>query len=145
MEEILITKLHGYIIQSHPDLIITLQQDGEVMSYLKDKVATADDLIDQLQSEEKPSYIIEERCLEFLTKDLWPPRFRYLLSVLEEEFEKDYYSFRENGILTYEVINLIESCAPIFETLGFTSDKEENRDLRYAITGAIKEYLDNNK
>lgn len=142
MQAVLIEKLHGYIIHNNLDLLLSLQQEGKVSSYLQEKVATADELLSQLQSANTPPYIIEEQCLEFLTKDLRPSKFSYLLSVLEEDFEKEYQAFKESGILTYEVINLIEACAPVFETLGFASDNENDRHLRYAITGAIKEYLD---
>ncbi|MEO7983879.1 MAG: hypothetical protein ABI688_07345 [Bacteroidota bacterium] len=145
MQAVLIEKLHGYIIHNNLDLLISLQQEGKIGSYLQEKVAIADDLISQLQSANTPIYIIEEACLEFLTKDLRPSKFTYLLVALEEDFEKEYHRFKESGILTYEVINLIEACTPIFETSGFTSDNEDDRHLRYAITGAIKEYLDKNK
>ncbi len=138
MQAVLIEKLHGYIIHNNLDLLISLQQEGKVSSYLQEKVATADDLLNQLQLENTP----EEQCLEFLTKDLRPSKFNYLLVALEEDFEMEYHRFKESGILTYEVINLIEACTPVFETLGFTSDHEDDRHLRYAITGAIKEYLD---
>lgn len=142
MQAVLIEKLHGYIIHNNLDLLISLQQEGKVSSYLQEKVATANDLLSQLQSLNTPPYIIEEQCLEFLTKDLRPSKFNYLLAALEEDFETDYQRFKESGILTYEVINLIEACASVFETLEFTSASEDDRHLRYAITGAIKEYLD---
>ncbi|MES2329801.1 MAG: hypothetical protein V4539_09380 [Bacteroidota bacterium] len=142
MQAVLIEKLHGYIIHNNLDLLISLQQEGKVSSYLQEKVATADELLSQLQSLNTPPYIIEEQCLEFLTKDLRPSKFNYLLAALEEDFETDYQRFKESGILTYEVINLIEACTPVFETLGFASANEDDRHLRYAITGAIKEYLD---
>ncbi len=142
MQAVLIEKLHGYIIHNNLDLLISLQQEGKVSSYLQEKVTTADDLLSQLQSANAPLYIIEEQCLEFLTMDLRPSKFNYLLAALEEAFETEYHRFKENGILTYEVINLIEACTPVFETLGFTYDNEDDRPLRYAITGAIKENLD---
>lgn len=142
MQEILIEKLHEYIINNNLDLLIELQQDSKVNSYIQEKVATTDELINQLQSENTPSYIIEEQCLDFLTKDLRPSKFNYLLMVLEEDFERDYQQFREAGILTYETINLIAACNSVFEALGFTTDNEDDKQLRYAITGIVKEYLD---
>ncbi len=142
MQAVLIEKLHWYAIHNNLDLLISLQQEGKVNSYLQEKMATANDLLSQLQSANTPPYIIEEQCLEFLTKDLRPSKFNYLLAALEEDSETDYKRFKESGILTYEVINLIGACTPIFETLGFASANEDDRHLRYAITGAIKEYLD---
>lgn len=145
MREFLITKLHEYIIHNNLDMLISLQQEERVGSYLKEKIATADDFLYELQQKNKPAYIIKELCIEYLTKDLRPSRFNYILSVLEEDFEKCYYSFRESGILIYEVINLIETCNPIFKTLEFNSDNENDRHLRYAIIGAVSEYLNNNQ
>lgn len=143
MQAVLIEKLHGYIVHNNLDLLISLQQEGKVSSYLEEKVATADDMLNRLQSENAPPYIIEEQCLEFLTKDLRPSKFGYLLTVLEEDFETAYHSFRESGILTYEVINLIAACNPVFETWGFNADNENDRQLRYAVMGTIREYFDN--
>ena len=143
MQQILIAKLHEYITQNNPDLLITLQQESRVSSYLKDKVEAAGPLVDELAAENIPAYIILERSMDELTKDLRPSKFNYLISVLDEEFETDYSRFKESGILTYEVINLIEVCKPVFEALGFTVENEDDKHLRYAITGVVKEYLEN--
>ena len=142
MQEVLNKKLHEYIKSNHPELLISLQEEGKVSKYLEEKMATADDLISCLQSEDTPAYLIEEQCLEFLTKDLGPSKFSYILAILEEDFESEYARFNETGILTYEVINLIEACAPVFETFGFSSYNQDDRFLRYATTGAISQYLE---
>ena len=143
MQQILIAKLHEYITQNNLDLLIALQQESRVSVYLKDKVDAAGPLVDELVAENTPAYLIEERCMDYLTKDLRPSRFNYLLTILDEEFENDYTQLEENGILTYEIINLIDACKPVFETLGFTEDNEDDQHLRNAIIGAVKEYLDN--
>ena len=72
-----------------------------------------------------------------------PSRYQYILDILEEEFLQAYSRFREMGVLTYEIINMIAACNPVFEKLGFTDEKEDDRQLRYAITGTIGEYLEN--
>lgn len=143
MQEVLIAKLHQYIADNNPDLLITLQQEGNVSSYLQEKVAAIDMLLNELLATSTPAYIVEERCMDALTKELRPSKFNYLISILEEEFEADYSRLKESGLLTHEVINLIESCAPVFETIGFTEENENDRHLRYAITGAVKEYFEN--
>ena len=84
MQAVLISKLHDYLVHNNPDLLISLQQEGKVSDYLAEKVATTDTLLNQLQSENTPAYIIEEQCLELLTADLRPSKFNYLLSVLAE-------------------------------------------------------------
>lgn len=143
MQEVLIAKLHQYVADNNPDLLITLQQNGSVSGYLREKVAAVDLLVNELLAVGTPAYIIEERCMDELTKELRPSKFNYLISVLEEEFAPNYYRLKESGLLTYEVMNLIGSCTPVFETFGFSLENENNDYLRYAITGAVKEYLEN--
>jgi hypothetical protein len=143
MQEVLIAKLRQYITENNPDLLITLPQEGSVSSYLRKKVGAIDLLMNELLAAGTPAYIIEERCMDELTKELRPSKFNYLISILEEEFEADYYRLKESGLLVYEVINLIEICTPIFDALSFTVQNENNRHLRHAITGAVKEYFEN--
>jgi hypothetical protein len=143
MQEVLIAKLHQYITDNNPDLLITLQQEGSVSSYLREKVAAIDLLVNELLASGTPAYIIEERCMDELTKELRPSKYNYLISILEEEFEADYYRLKESGLLTYEAINILESCLPVFGTFGFIVENENDRHLHYAITGAVKEYFEN--
>src|SRR5687767_1369705 len=124
MQDSFTSKLYQYIVQNNPDLIITLLQEGNITAYLNEKVASVAALSGRLHAEGKPAYIIEELCMEFLTKDLRPSKFNYLKALLEEEFEADYERFRQSGVLIYEVLNLITVCSSVFETLGFTDDKE---------------------
>lgn len=141
MQEILIGKLHQYILENNLDLLIDLQERNNVGSYLKEKVSSIDNLLNQLIAEGVHAYIIEERCIDALTQDLRPSKYNYVTSVLLEEFKSDYFRLKKNGTLPYEVINLIELCNPVFETFGFTDDNEDDRHLRYAIIGAIQEYF----
>lgn len=142
MQEILIVKLHQYILENNLDLLITLQEKGSEESYLKEKISSIDTLLDQLVNENTPAYLIEERCMDVLTQDFRPSKYNYLTSVLEQEFENNYSRLKRNGTLPYEVINLIELCNPLFETIGFTEGNEDDRHLRYAITGTIQEYFE---
>ncbi len=142
MQEVLIEKLHQYITNNNPDLLIALQHEESISNYLKEKVAAIDPLLTELLAANTPAYLIEEQCINELTRGLRPSRFNYLTSILEEEFETDYYRLKENGILNYEVINLIEVCKPVFETFGFSEENESDMHLHYAITGAIQKYLE---
>lgn len=142
MQEILIVKLHQYILENNLDLLISLQEKNNLDSYLKEKVSSIDTLLNQLIAEDVAAYVIEERCIDALTEDLRPSKYNYLTSILEEEFESNYSRLKRNGTLPYEVINLIELCNPLFETIGFTEGNEDDRHLRYAITGAIQEYFE---
>lgn len=141
MEDILKEKLWFYIIHNNPDLMFTLQEDYSVLDYLNKKISSVKSILEDMSSDGTPQYIIEEICLNVLTEDLKPSRFLYIRSLLSDEFEKTYTAFQESGILTYEVINLMESCKPIFETIGFTKENEEDPNLRNALIGQIADYL----
>lgn len=141
MEDLLKEKLWFYIIHNNPDLMFTLQEEYGVLEYLNEKVSSVKSILEDLLSEGTSGYIIEEICLNILTEDLKPSLFTYIRSLLSEEFEKTYAVFQESGILTYEVINLMESCKPVFEPLGFTKENEEDPSLRNALIGQIANYL----
>lgn len=134
-------KLHRYLVNNNPDLLIRLQQDKAVGTYLKEKVEAVDVLMHDLISTGTPAYLIEEECMDELTRELRPSKFNYLSTLLEEEFTPIYYQLVETGLLTYEIINLIQTCTPVFEAFGFTEASEDDRHLRYAVTGVVNEYL----
>jgi len=144
MENILINRLRGYLAENNPDVIIGLDRELSLTSYLEDQVYGVLPLAQQLIEEGKPQYIIEELCMNELTSRYRPSRFLYIRGLLEDEFLQTYSHYREAGVLTYETLNLMEVCKPTFDQLGFTTENEDNRQLRYAITGHIGEYLENN-
>jgi hypothetical protein len=142
MEQLLINKLHQYITENNPDLLLELQQHNEVTGYLESKVAGVMNLMEELLSQGQSMFEIEEQCLEELTADLRPSRYLYIREILAEEFEPEYVRLLDTGLLVFELLNLVESSKPVFEELGFTSENEEDRHLRYAITGTIREYFE---
>lgn len=141
MKEILKEKLWAYIIINNPDLMISLEEDHSVIQYLDTKVNEVMPLAEQLLNEGKPNHIIEELCINVMTEDLKPSRYQYIRSVLEEEFPRDYERLKENGTLTYEVVNLIAVCEQVFSDFDFNKENEDNRFLKYAIIGQVHDYL----
>lgn len=141
MQETLIQLFHDYIRDNHPDLLLILQEENRLRDYLHENVASLDELIRHLVLEEKPTSQIEQLCLEELTKPLRPSRFLYLKEVLEEEFPAASERFRQHGVLTTELINLVTVCDEVFDEMNFSEETEDDRYLRYAITGALHEYL----
>lgn len=141
MKDLLKEKLWDYILHNNPDLMFALQENYSVSHYLNEKVDGIQSLIADMQAEGTSSYIIEEVCLHELTEDLKPSQFNYIRSLMEQEFESAYIQFYESGILTYEVINLIESCKEVFEIIGFTTENEEDATLRNALIGQIADSL----
>lgn len=142
MKAQLINKLHSYLVQNHLDLLISLQEDHRLSHYLEHKVDSVMDFCEALQAESRPVYVTEALCMEELTRDLRPSRFEYVRTLLEEEFEANYRRMSASGILTYEIINLIGACEPIFEVFGFGEESGDSRELKYAVMGMIAEYLE---
>ncbi|HEY0055636.1 MAG TPA: DUF1896 family protein [Pedobacter sp.] len=141
MKAILIEKLKSYIMQNNPDLLISLQNGFSLREYLEDKVQSVEPFITLLLDQHKPQYVIEELCMNQLTQDLRPSKYNYLLKALEEDFLSAYTYFKKNGVLAYEILNLIEAAQPTFQNYNFNEDNEDDRMLRYEITGIIKAYL----
>lgn len=141
MQTVLMDRLRAYVTEHNPDLLLQLQGNFSVTQYLEDKVSNVMPMVKQLIAEGKATYIIEELCLQEMTADLRPSKFDYLKNVLEEDFPNDYNRMAEAGVLTYEVVNLIEACKSVFETHGFTEENEDDRFLRYAVIAEIHDYL----
>ncbi len=141
MQETLLRKLHEYIRDNNPDLLLTLQEENRLTDYLNESVASVDGLVNQLVAENQPPSVIEEQCMEELTKPLRPSRYSYIKSILEEDFANDFERMLNSNVLTTELINIITACEEVFDELKFSEATEDNRFLRYAITGAVYEYL----
>ena len=141
MEWVFKEKLWAYIVHNHPDLLFRLQESQSVNAYLEAKVSGIGSLIDQLLAEGKPTDVIEEQCLDALTGDLKPSRYRYIRSVLEEDFPTEYARLLQTGTLSYEIINMVEACQEVLDALQFSEENEEERAIRYAVIGEIHQYL----
>lgn len=141
MQEILTRKLHDYIRENNPDLLLTLEEENRVTDYLHENVASIDGLLNQLLADNNPALAIEERCMDEMTRPLKPSRFNYLKSILEDEFPGKFERLQNAGILKTEIINLITVCDPVFHELNFSEENENDRYLRYTVIGAVHEYL----
>ncbi|OKS85692.1 hypothetical protein [Mucilaginibacter polytrichastri] len=141
MVEKLKEKLWAFIVHNNPDLMLNLQEEYSVTKYLEEKVNGIIPMIEALLAEGKPQYVIEELCLSAMTAELKPSKFLYIRSVIEEEFPDDFKRLQEDGVLTYEVVNLIEACQDAFEAFGFSEETQDDRHLRYAIIAQVHDYL----
>ena len=142
MQELLKEKSWTYIVHNNPDLMLNLQQDTAVTRYLEKKVNVILPMVSQLLAENKPGYIIEELCMEEMTRDLRPSKFNYIRSVLEDEFEQDFLRIKESGLLTYEIVNLISESETVFERLGFTDFNEQDRMIGYSIANTFRQFME---
>lgn len=152
MQEVLSKKLHAYIIENNPELLLTLQQENKLKDYLEQNLASVDPLLNQLLNENKPVYLIEELCLNEMTQSLRPSRFQYIRQILEEvrlgsseENGQLYGQLSQHRILNYEIINLITICDPLFDAFQFSINNEDDPHLKYTIKKTIEEYIDVNQ
>lgn len=141
MEQLLIMRLHSFIIQNNPDLLLSLEGERRVSDYLEQKVATVGPLIDRLIETDTAPYFIEEECMDVLTRDLRPSKFHYLSNILSKEYPSFYFRLQEAGTLTYEIANLIALTIGLFEDLGFSEENENNPTLNDALKTAIDKYF----
>lgn len=144
MHDVLKQKLHEYIRSNNPEILLALEAESSVSKFIDAKVEAAMFLLGDLVRENKPAYIAEEACLNELTKEFKPSKFNYIVSILEEDFEFAHQQLSKLRILQHEVVNMIEHCKFIFDAFNFSEENEDNRDLKYAVTGVISEYLDGN-
>lgn len=142
MKETLLHKLCEYLWENNPDKLIQLQETGQLTTWLREKIKGIEPLLAALNSQQQPAYIIEAACMQELTRELRPSRFLYVSAALESEFEDHFYRLQLNGLLTYELLNLLPHCHPVFDQFNFSEENEDNRFLHYAIIGTIREYLE---
>lgn len=141
MELLLKEKLLEYLEDNNPDTLFSLQSEGNLDGYLKQKTDSVKSLIQQLEAEGAPSFIIESSCMNEMTESLRPSKFNYIMDILDEEFMPEYVFMQSNGTLVYEVINIVAFCKYIFEELDFNEVTEYSRVMHYAITGMVHEYF----
>lgn len=138
MEKVLKERLWAYLVHNNPDLLFSLQQSQSVTTYIETKIEGITPVINYLLKEGIPSFEIEDRCLNLLTKDLKPSKYHYVRSVLEEEFSADYEKLNKSGILVYEVLQMLKASQSVFEDFEFS---HENYKLRHAVIVCIHDYL----
>lgn len=144
MQQVLKQKLHEYIRNNNPDILLALEAEKSVSKFIDGRVDAAMFLLEDLVREDKPAYIVEEVCLDELIKEFKPSKFNYIVGILEEEFEFAHQQLSKLRILQHEVVNMIEHCNSVFDAFNFNEENEDNRDLKYAVTGVISGYLDGN-
>jgi hypothetical protein len=144
MQEILLNKLLEYLRENNPDILFQLEQEAGLTNYLTDKVSSVMEMVQSIKAQNQPDYVIEEACMNYMTIELRPSNYNYISGILSEEFENDYNLMLESGLGPTEIINIVNYCESVFSDLNFSEENEDNRFMRYAITGMISEYLQRN-
>jgi Domain of unknown function (DUF1896) len=144
MQEVLVSKLLEYLRDNNPDILFALEAEDKLRLWLYSKAESVESLWQQMETDKQPAYIIEEACLNELTRELRPSRYNYIINLLEQEFEQEYKLLQQSGLLQNEAVNMISYCDSVFADLNFSEENEDNRFIRYAISGMISEYLQSN-
>ena len=141
MQTVLKEKLWAYIVHNHPDLLLELQENGSLATYLEEKVNSMLPLAGEMLSAGSPANLIEEYCLNAMVEELWPSKYSYIRLVLEEEFPRDYEKLERAGILVYELLMMLKACRQIFEDFGFNHQTLGSHKLRHAVITCIHDCL----
>lgn len=139
MQELLFNGFHVHLRENHPELVLQLQEEGQLQPYLHSAVQSVEGMMNALLEKELPVPEVEQQCLEQLQKTLPPSKYNFLKELLEAAFPERYASLLECGLLTTELINLITYCDPVFEGLGF---EEDDAYLRYMLIGTVSDYFE---
>jgi len=145
MEDMLTQRLWNYIVDNNPDLMFNLQENYSVSKYLKEKVTAISPLVNDLITRGIPETEVEEMGMAELDRDLKPSKYLYVRKVLEQEFPDRALALRESGMMTYEVINVMEFSQEIFQTLGFGNDQIGEQRLYNAVAAKIRKYFNSAK
>jgi hypothetical protein len=111
MKTILANKLYEYLRDNNPDILFRLSENNSISSYIKDKLDAVESHIQQ----NKPAYLVEFECMDKMTADLRPSKFNYIKAILEDEFPGNYQKLLSSGVLTFELINMMDACQEIFD------------------------------
>ena len=138
MQELLTIKLRQYLAAHHPDLLLSLEEKGRVEEYLEEKVQGISGEMEALLAGDTPAYMAEIHCMDILIASLGTSKYDYVYNLLEDEFEENFTTLERQGILLYEIINIIQHCGDLLEDFD-----EDDELLKYAVIGAIAEYFAN--
>ncbi|PWS32197.1 hypothetical protein [Pedobacter paludis] len=133
--------LWNYILENNPDLMFSLQCNGQVECYLREKTDGIMPLAVSMEQEGAALEAIVKNCLETLTRQLRPSKYLYMRDLMKSEFPREYTALREAGVLTQRVILMIDACKEIFEAYDFSMATESDRFLRYAVTQKVSSIL----
>lgn len=127
--------------EEYPEMILLFSEKGTLSQYLEDRIKWIEPVLDELMQEDIEDDEIIALCIKELTSGFGPSKYRYLLTVLEEEYPEDYHRFNAAGVLKFEVTNLIVACTAAFDAFEFSAETMDNTFLRHMIIAEIHDYL----
>lgn len=141
MYKVLREMLWAYIVHNHPELFFKLHEAYMARTFIEEKVLAIMPEAERKLAGGQPQEEVEDYCLQKLTASLGASRYRYLYSVLEEEFPADFNRLAESGKLTYELVKMAERFQDTFQDFGFSKQTLHNRHLRHAIIQRLADWL----
>lgn len=133
----------NYIAENNPDLIVRIEGNESMKRYISDKVSTAMVLAKRLKEQGSSEDEILDTCLESMVTDLKPSKFRFVKDLIERKFKKKDDQLTEAGVLTYEIINIIENHDHLFEKHGFNDREGDNIQLESEFTAVLFDRFEN--
>lgn len=134
-------KLWAFIVHNNPDLMFDLQEEYNVTKYLEEKVSKVMPTALKLLEEGKDGRAIHELCMNEMTAELKPSRYKYISRIIRESFPEKFESFREAGMLTYETVTMVGLCKATFDNMGFSQKSENDISIKEAIIQIVSIYL----
>lgn len=141
MEAKLKQMLHQYIVAHNPELMLKSSQTFSLQNYIEDKVMQIMPRVDQWMQGERSIHEIEAFAMSEMTMDLRPSKFMYLKKVFEEEFPESFQEFSEKGVLTHELVSILETCDEVFQAHEFSDHNTNSNLLRHAVIIKLHNYL----
>ncbi len=133
--------LWAYIVHNHPELFFKLHEAYMARTFIEEKALSIMPEAERMLAGGKPQEEVEEYCLQRMTRELGASRYRYLYSVLEEDFSSDFNRLAESGKLTYELVKMAESFQDTFQDFAFSKETIGDRHLRHAVIKRIHDWL----
>lgn len=130
-----------YLKSHHPELIMEWQQAGALKESIEQDLRRVKPLLQELSAYQLHPDDLLQQCLAELIAALPPSRSDYITELLSSEFEQLHEELLSSGLLSYECMNLIQHCKPVFEKLNFSLVNEDDPFIRYAVIGAISDYF----
>ena len=96
----------------------------------------------RLQDEEAlPEYLSQFDEVDDLAGTLEPSPYDLVEDILEQDFREHWLRFHSDGIIHYELLNICSACEASLRAFGWP-EADDSRLLRYAVTTAISDYLE---
>lgn len=128
--------LLDYIREHHPELLQQLLSDDALHAWVLDKLS----VVDMVLTQSKPYHLLEAECMELLTVDLRPKRWRYVRDLFEERFTLEYEQLCITRMHHYEITAMTALCKDLFDQYPLIEGMDYP-DLDQQIVARISQYV----